>query len=175
MVFEDEAGFSLVSALKRTWAPRGQTPTVRTSLDHHERLNLLGGLRVSPGKRRVRLMAQSHRRTLRGEEVIAWLTALLRRVNGPIILVWDQHPIHQRQQVKAFMAQHPRLHVYEFPTGAPELNPVEWVWQQVNDVTASTAPHNRIELRANVMAGVARVRRSPRRLWAGFAGAGLRL
>lgn len=175
MVVEDETGFSLVSALKRTWAKSGQTPTVRTSLDHHERLNLLGGLRVSPAKRRVRLMVQSHRRTLRGEEVIAWVTALLGQVRGPIVLVWDQHPIHRRKKVQLFLAQHPRLHVYEFPTGAPELNPVEWIWQQVNDMTASTAPHNRTELRANVMAGVVRVRRSPHRLWAGFAGAGLKL
>ena len=172
---EDESGFSLVSPLKRTWAPRGQTPTVRTSLDHHERLNLLGGLRVSPGKRRVKLMVQSHRRTLRGDEVIAWLTALLRCVRGDIVLIWDQHPIHRRKKVQNFVAAHPRLHVCEFPTGAPELNPVEWIWQQVNDVTANTAPHNRTELRANVMNGVARVRRSPRRLWAGFAGAGLKL
>lgn len=174
-MFEDETGFSLVSALKRTWAPRGQTPTVLTSLDHHERLNLLGGLRVSPGKRRMKLMVRAHRRTLRGEEVIAWLTGLLRRVRGPIVLVWDQHPIHQRKKVQAFIAAQPRVHVYEFPTGAPELNPVEWIWQQVTDVTASTAPHNRFELRTNVMAAVARVRRSPRRLWAGFAGAKLKL
>jgi len=174
-VVEDETGFSLVSALRCTWAPCGQTPTVRTSLDHHERLNLLGGLRVSPGQRQVKLMVHSHRRTLRGEEVIAWLIALLRRVRGPIVLVWDQPPIHQRKKVQAFIADHPRLHVYEFPTGAPELNSVEWIWQQLTDVTASTAPHNRVELRANVMAAVARIRRSPSRLWAGFAGAELNL
>lgn len=120
-------------------------------------------------------MIQSHRRTLRGEEVIAWLTTLLRCVRGVILLVWDQHPIHRRQKVQDFVAGHPRLHVYEFPTGAPELNPVEWIWQQVNDVTASTAPHNRTELRAKVMAGVARVRRSPQRLWAGLTGARLKL
>lgn len=150
--------------LKRTWAPRGQTPCVRTNLDHHERLNLLGALLVTPSGR-----------TLRGEEVVAFLAALLRRVRGPIVLVWDNHPIHQRKMVQAFLAQHDRLHVYELPTGAPELNPMEWVWQQVDEYTASTAPHNRFELRANVMAGVARVRRSQQRLRAGFLGAQLKL
>jgi transposase len=174
-VFEDESGFSLVSPLKRTWAPRGQTPCVRTSLDHHERLNLLGALCVTPGARKLKLSVYSYRRTLRGEEVIAFLTALLRRIRGPIVLVWDQHPIHQRQKVQDFLAQHTRLHVYEFPTGAPELNPMEWVWQQADDFTASTAPRNRFELRANVMAGVARVRNSSQRLRAGFSGAKLKL
>lgn len=171
----DESGFSLVSPLKCSWAPRGQTPTVLTSLDHHARLNLVGALRVSPGGRRIKLMVQTHQRTVRGEEVIRFLKALLRQVGGPIVLLWDQHPIHRRKQVKAFLAQHPRLHVYDFPTSAPELNPVEWVWQQVDAFTASTAPHDRLELRANVMAAVARVRRSPRRMWAGFTGACLKL
>jgi transposase len=160
----DESGFSLVSPLKSSWAPRGQTPPVLTSLDHHARLNLVGALRVSPARRRIKLMVRAHRRTVRGEEVIGFLTALLRQVRGAIVLVWDQHPIHRRKKVQAFLAQHPRLQVYEFPTSAPELNPVEWVWQQVDAFTASTAPHNRTELRANVMAGVKRVRRSPRRL-----------
>ena len=171
----DESGFSLVSPLKCSWAPCGQTPTVRTSLDHHARLSLVGALRVSPGQRRIKLMVHAHRRTVRGEEVLVFLRALLRRVRGQIVLLWDQHPIHRRKKVKAFLAQHPRLHVYEFPTSAPELNPVEWVWQQIDDFTANTAPHDRTELHANVMAGVARVRRSPRRLWAGFAGADLKL
>lgn len=170
---EDETGFSLVSALKRTWAPCGQTPTVRTSLHHHERLNLMGGLRVSPGRRVVKLMVQLHRHSLRGEQILAWLRRLLKQVRGAIILLWDHHPIHLRKIVKAFVAAHPRLHVYEFPTGAPELNPAEWIWQQLNDWLAGTAPHNPAELQANIDSGVARIRRSPQRLWAGFAGAEL--
>lgn len=148
---------------------------MRTSLDHHERLNLLGALLVTPRGRKLKLAIRSHRRTLRGEEVVAFLARLLRRVRGPIVLVWDNHPIHQRQMVQAFLAQHDRLHVYDLPTGAPELNPMEWVWQQVDEHTASTAPHNRFELRANVMAGVARVRHSQQRLRAGFLGAKLKL
>ena len=105
-------------------------------------------------------MICSHGRTLRGEEVVAFLTMLLRRIRGPIGLMWDNHPIHQRKMVQVFLAQHDRLYVYDLPMGAPELNPMEWVWQPVDEHTASTAPHTRFELRANVMAGAARVRRS---------------
>jgi putative transposase len=166
LVFVDESGFSLVSLLKRTWAPRGQTPTIRTSIEHHERVNLIGALCVSPRKRKIKLHLQSYRRSLSGDEVIAFLKHLLRCITGPIVLVWDKHPIHSRRKVQAFLAHHPRLHVYEFPTSAPELNPTELVWTQVNEYTASTAPHNGTELRANVLAGVARTRHSPVRLWA---------
>jgi DDE superfamily endonuclease len=173
LVVVDESGFSLLSPLKSSWSPRGETPTIRTSLSHQQRLNLIGALCVSPGARKIKLIVHSRRRTLRGEEVIAFLKTLLRKKPGLLVLVWDRHPIHQRRKVKAFLAQHPRLHVYEFPSSAPELNPVEWIWQQVDDFTAGTAPRNRYELRANVMAGIARVRRSAWRLWAGFVGARL--
>jgi hypothetical protein len=46
LALKDESGFSLVSPLKRTWSPRGQTPVTRTSLNHHQRLNLFGAVLV---------------------------------------------------------------------------------------------------------------------------------
>jgi transposase len=164
LIFEDESGFSLVSPLKRTWAPRGQTPVIRTSLNHHERLNLLGALSVTPSGRKLNLKVHTYRHTLTGDEVIVFLKDLLRQVKGAIVLVWDNHPIHQRRKVQAFLAQHRRLQVYNFPTCAPELNPVEWVWNQVCEYTANTAPRSAIELRNNVYAGIARTRNSQTRL-----------
>jgi|WetSurSiteA1Bulk_404760.scaffolds.fasta_scaffold158227_2 hypothetical protein len=38
LVLKDESGFSLVSPLKRTWSPRGQTPVTRTSLNAYTSL-----------------------------------------------------------------------------------------------------------------------------------------
>ncbi len=156
----------MVCPLKRTWAPRGQTPTIRTSIQHHERLNVLGAVCVSPAKRQIKLHIQSYWHAISGDEVIAFLERLLQHIAGPIVLLWDQHPIHRRRKVENFLACHPRIHTYEFPTAAPELNPTEGVWTQVSESTASTAPHNGTELQAHVFAGIARTRRSPRRLWA---------
>jgi transposase len=152
--------------LKRTWAPRGQTPTLRTSLQHNERLNLIGAVCVTPAQRRLKLHLQSHRKSISGVEVVTFLEHLVQCVPGPVVLVWDKHPIHRRRKVKDFLARHPRIHVYDFPTSAPELNPTEFVWTQIDEYTASTAPHNGAELRTNVHAGVARTRRSQSRLWA---------
>jgi len=146
---------------------------VRTSLRRGERLNLLGALLVTPRARQLKLAVQSHRRNLTGEEVIAFLQHVLRRVRGPIVLLWDNHPIHQRKQVQEFIVGHRRVHGYNFPTCAPELNPVEFVWNQVAEYTAGTAPHDRYELRANVSAGIARTRNSQKRLWACITGSDL--
>lgn len=166
MVFADETGFSLVSPLKRTWAPRGETPVVRTSLEHNERLNLIGALCMTPRRRKLKLHLCSHRRSIGGEQVVTFLTHLSRRIRGPLVLVWDRHPMHRRRYVRQWLTRHPRLRVYEFPTSAPELNPTEWVWTQISEYTAGTAPHDGAELRANVFAAIARTRRAPRRLWA---------
>jgi transposase len=146
---------------------------IRTSLAHQQRLNLIGAVRISPCGRRIKLHVQSHWQRLSGVQVIAFVVYLLHVITGQIILLWDQHPMHRRRLLQAFLARHPRLHVYEFPTGAPELNPTEGVWTQISEYTASTAPHNQTELQTNVRAGVARTRNSARRLWACIFGSDL--
>lgn len=165
-MFEDEAGFSMVSPIKRTWSRRGKTPVIRTSLDHHERLNILGAVLVSPKGKKIRLSVKSYWDTLTGKEVIAFLKQILRLVHGHIVLVWDRHPIHRRALVKEFIQTQKRLHVFEFPVAAPELNPAEHIWTQTKEYTAGTAPHNKYELQANVFAGIARTRASQKRLFA---------
>jgi len=133
LVLEDESGFSLVSLLKRTWSRRGQTPIQKTSIDHHQRLNLLGALLVSTKGKRIRLCIRSYWHSLTGKEVIAFLQQILDRVSGPIVMVWDRHPIHKRKMVQEFLAKHKRLHVFYFPVAAPELNPAEFVWTQATE------------------------------------------
>lgn len=163
-MLEDESGFTLVSPIKRTWARRGQTPILRTSLDHHTRLNFFGALLVSAGGSPIQMSVKSYWHSLTGKEVIAFLQQVLKRVAGPVIWVWDRHPIHQRQLVQDFLAEQDRLLVYPLPVAAPELNPVEFVWAQMSEYTAGTAPHNRHELQANLFAAIARTRNSGRRL-----------
>lgn len=159
--------------MKRTWAPRGKTPTIWTSVEHNERLNLIGGLCLTPAGRKLKLHVRSYWQTLKGEQVVEFLEHLLAHGQGPIVLLWDRHPIHKRKVVKAFLARHPRLIVYWFPTAAPELNPMEFVWTQISEYTASTAPHNAAELQQYVFAGLARTRHSQTRLWACIHGSEL--
>jgi putative transposase len=169
LVFPDESGFSLVSPLKRTWARRGQTPVLRTSVEHNQRLNLIGAWCLTSAGRKVKVHLQSSWSAMSGAEVMQFLKHLLRHIRGSIIVVWDRHPIHKRKMVTQFLERHPRIDRYWFPTSAPELNPMEFVWTQVSESTAGTAPHNKRELQGNVRRGVARTRVSQKRLWACLA------
>lgn len=170
---EDEAGFTMVSPVKRTWSRRGQTPVFRTSIEHHDRLNILGVLLISPKGKKIRLSIKSYWHTLTGEEVIAFLKQILRTVRGYIVLVWDRHPIHKRKVMQEFIQSHKRLMVFEFPVAAPELNPAEFIWTQTKEYIAGTAPHNKYELQTNVYAGIARTRSSHKRLFACLLGSRL--
>lgn len=164
MIFIDESGLSLVWSLKRTWAPRGQTPEVRTSLNHHQRVNIIGALLITPSRRKVKLRAVAHEQSISGEEIIRFLEHLLKRVSGPLLVVWDNAPIHERRKVQEFSEGVSGLHVENLPRYAPELNPVEFVWTQVDEYTAGTAPLNVKELKQKVTAGLRRTRINEKRL-----------
>jgi DDE superfamily endonuclease len=136
------------------------------SLQHGQRLNLIGALAVTPAGRKMKLTIRSCCGSVDGEQIVLFLRQLLKLIRGEIMLLWDNHPIHNRKSVQQFLARHPRIHIEHFPTCAPELNPVEMLWNQIDEYTAGTAPRCFTELRKIVSDGVARSRASQHRLWA---------
>lgn len=97
---------------------------------------------------------------------------MLADIAGPIVLVWDNAPIHvRRKKVQAFIAGQPRLHVFQLPRYAPELNPVEFLWAQVSEHLACRAPMSLDELKSLVHMAVQRSRASRWRLEACLRGA----
>jgi transposase len=175
-VFEDESGFSLVSPLKCTWAPSGSTPVVRTLITHHKRVNAIGALCVSPLGRHMRLVFSLQRKNVNGKQIIIFLRKLLKRIQGQILLVWDNHPIHSRRKiVQSFIHNHPRLHIECFPKYAPEINPAEGIWMQAKEQTAGTAPYNVDELHKNVYRAVRRTAKSQRLMRACIGASAIRL
>jgi len=47
---------------------------------------------------------------------------------GMIVLVWDNLGVHLRAELRAFTAAQPWLRVFQLPSYAPDLNPVEGIW-----------------------------------------------
>ena len=173
LVLEDEIGFSLASLLKRSWSPRGHAPAIRTSLQHQQRPNLLGALPVSPANRRIPLTTGLYRRNRCSEQVVAFLKQVLKRAAGENILVWDNHPIHERRILQEFLTGRPRVHIYHFPIYALKLNPVELVWAQAGADIANSAPRTLIELFTKVVTATAHTRNSAKRLAACLKGSDL--
>jgi transposase len=130
VVFLDESGFQLTPSVRRTLAPRGQTPVLQC-WDRRDRISAISCITLSPLEGRPGLYFDllPVNRTVHAEEVVAFLKALRRQLRGPFTVVWDRHGIHSKSRlVKAFLAAHPDIVVEDFPGYVPDLNPDEWVW-----------------------------------------------
>jgi len=163
LVFVDESGFLLIPSVRRTWAPRGQTPVLRC-WQCHDRISAISGLSVSPYRRRLGLFFQLRDENLTAPAVCAFVRHLLRHLRGPVILLWDNGTIHKGPAVRALCAAFPRLHLAAFPPYAPELNPDEGVWTLAKATLANGHPDDRATLRADLLASLVGIRRSQRLL-----------
>ena len=130
VVFLDESGFLLTPSVRRTLAPRGQTPVV-DAWDRRDRISALSCLTLSPVQGRPGLYFEllPANTTVHAADVVAFLQQLRQQLRGPFTVVWDRHGIHSKAKaVKAFLAQHPEVVAEDFPGYAPQLNPDEYVW-----------------------------------------------
>jgi transposase len=121
IVFVDETGVSLRPYRVRTWAPRGQTPTLQYSFNW-KNLSIIGGItfrsiyfRTFPG-------------TIHSHEVILFLGDLFRHLKRKVVLVWDRLPVHRSRAVQEFLRGFPQVTLEYLPPYAPDLNPMEYVW-----------------------------------------------
>lgn len=130
LVFLDESGFQLTPTVRRTLAPRGQTPLL-DCWDRRDRLSAISCISLSPRRRRPGLYFEllPCNQTVHGEDVVAFLQQLRRQLRGSFTVIWDRSKIHSRSKaVKAWLAKHGEVVVEDFPGYAPNLNPDEWVW-----------------------------------------------
>ena len=119
----------MLPTVRRTWAPKGQTPILRHRTRSHKKVSTIGALTISPQRRRLGLYLHWHPdKNITQDEVILFLRDLLRHLRGNVILVWDRLNAHRSAQVKLWRTAYPRLSIEWFPPYAPELNPMEYVW-----------------------------------------------
>jgi len=64
-------------------------------------------------------------------QTAAFLRGLLRHLRGRVIVVWDNGPMHKGEPIRRVLADYPRLAVEWLPPYAPELNPVEHLWNHI--------------------------------------------
>jgi transposase len=159
LAFLDESGFLLIPNVRRTWAPRGQTPIVWHRY-RHDRISAISAVTVSFRRQRLGLYFHLHRENISQAEVVLFLRYLLREIRGPIVLLWDGGGIHTGQETQAFLHRHPRLHVESFPAYAPELNPDEQVWNHCKAALANGRPDDLDELMATLVSVTQEARRN---------------
>jgi transposase len=170
LLFVDESGFYLLPGLVRTYSPAGRTPVLHEwqTRDH---LSVMAAL-----TRRGRLFTLVRRESLNAAASAGFLAGLLRRSRRKLLVVWDGSPIHRGREVRDFLAGGAarRLHLEALPAYAPELNPVEGLWQQLKHVELrNVACLDLAHLRGELRLAVARLRHKLPLVRNFFHGAGL--
>jgi transposase len=172
LVLVDASGFYLLPAVVRTYAPCGQTPVLRpfVTRDH---LSVMGAVTPMGG-----LYTLVREAALTGKESGHFLQHLRRHVAERLLVIWDGASIHWATEVKSFLAHGgaTAIHLEPLPSYAPELNPVEGVWEhlkyvELRNLCCWDLPHLSTELTL----AIRRLRTKPHLIQACFAGAGLSL
>lgn len=116
--------------VRRTWAPRGQTPVLRQRGRTRVKVSVIGALVISPRRQRVRAyFALQVEASFDGERILHFLQQLARTLRVPLALIWDRLQAHRGQPVAGWLARHRhRVQAHLLPAYAPELNPVELIW-----------------------------------------------
>jgi len=171
----DESGFMLQPVVRRTWAPKGQTP-IQCSWDRHDRLSVITAITMSPVRQRFGLYFRIHRHNITFAEVMAFLTLLHRCLRRKFIVVLDRLNAH-RKAVRLLQAAHPDwFEVAWLPAYAPELNPVEMVWNHTKYADlANFIPEDIHDLHQAVVASLDNTRTQGHLFRSFFKHAGLEL
>ena len=131
LIFMDESGFSESPAVRRCWAPRGQTPVLRPKGRNWRWMSAVGALAYRRDGRKARVLLMLQRGSIRTPGVLRFLRHLRRHLRGRVVLIWDGLQAHRAKAVREWVAQNKDwLRVEVLPAYAPELNPVEgfWAW-----------------------------------------------
>jgi len=143
LVFIDESGFLMAPHLRRSWAPRGMTPVLFQRGRAWGKVSAIAALVVPPQRNRVSCVFRLHpNATIDAGLVLGFLRQLARHLGDTaFFVIWDRWQPHRATRVRTFLARLPGANSHLLPAYAPELNPVEYLWDYLKiNPLANLAP-----------------------------------
>jgi transposase len=160
--FQDESGVSQRPSIRRTWAPKGETPVLIHAFNWST-ISVCAAMGFRWDGRRSQLFFQTREGSYNSESLIAFLQDLRRHLRGKkAVLVWDGLPAHKSQAMMEYLhSQRSWLSIERLPGYAPDLNPVETLWGNVKgQELANRCSKDLDEVVTAVESGFKRVRKS---------------
>jgi transposase len=123
VVVEDESVFTWEVKTKKVWAKKGSKPR-QNKTGSKQKLYLYGAV-TEDGRQLFRTYKAGN-----SDNTIGYFKELQKKF-GTIILYTDRAPWHKSKEAQAYLYKHQEtIQVEWFPSGWPELNPVEECWKQ---------------------------------------------
>ena len=125
----------------RTWAPKGQTPTI----EFHFNWNHVS---VIAGLTRTNFLFRLHEGSIKKEELVEFLKALKVHLKQPLLVIRDGARAHHSHFVRDYLdTLGGHIQIAFLPPYAPDLNPVEYLWAWLKrHAMANYCPNNLSEL-----------------------------
>jgi transposase len=160
----DEVGVAADQQPARGYAPRGE-PATQEVPDPHRRANQISTI---TNRGDVRFM--TYTRTMDAALCIVFLERLLRSTVGKVFLIVDRLRAHMTPAVQVWVAaRRDRLEVFYLPRYAPELNPDEYLNNDLKgQVHTAGLPHNKVEVRSHIQGFMRRLLHLPERVMSYF-------
>jgi len=146
--------------VRRTWAPRGQTPLVVHPFNW-KKLSICSVIAYWWNGRRWRLFFRVVGGSYNDVKLIDFLEQLMHQPSmGRLILLWDGLPSHRSQRMTQYLQQQEsRLRILRLPAYAPDTNPVEGLWANIQGHELANRSVNGLEeMVEGVRSGFTRVR-----------------
>jgi transposase len=141
IMFADESGIRTDDHRGTTWGQVGQTPIV-PRLGARYRINLLSAI-TAQGEMRFML----HEGRVTAATFYEFLRRLVVGMDRPIVVIVDGHSIHGSKQVQPLLKDYEgKLKLFPLPPNSPQLNPDEWVWNNMKHRVAKQFINSREQL-----------------------------
>jgi transposase len=153
----DEVGVAADQTPTRGYAPQGEAATLDVP-DRHVRVNQMSTI-TNAGE--VRFM--TYTQTMTAALFVVFLGRLLRSTTGKVFLIVDRLRAHMTPAVQAWVATHAeRIEVFYLPRYAPELNPDEYLNNDLKgQVNEAGLPHDKGEERSRMQGFMRRLLHLP--------------
>ena len=144
--FGDETGMRSDHQAGRSYAPAGETPVIKRTGQRFS-LNMISAI---SNRGHLQFMIIDGR--FNSEVFETFLKRMIKYSHRKIYFVTDGHPAHKTKKLNVWLAANKkRIEVFFLPPYSPELNPQEYVNQDVKtNIIGKKRPINKAQMRINV-------------------------
>ena len=130
----------------RSYAPKGETPVIKKTGKRFS-LNMISAI---SNKGYLQFMILDGR--FNSAVFLSFLIQMVKYSRQKIFYITDGHPAHKTQKLNFWLKENKRrIEVFFLPPYSPELNPQEYVNQDVKtNIIGKTRPINKEQMRNNV-------------------------
>lgn len=164
ILFADEAGIRTDYHAGTTWGRVGVTPIV-ASTGNRVSVNMLSAVSATG-----ELYFTCEPGRVASAQFIDFCEDLLADTGRNVFLVVDGHSIHTSKATRAYVeSTNGRLRLITLPPYSPQLNPDEWVWNNIKPAIAKRLPLTKTELTDRAVQALTKLKNTPEKI-RGFFG-----